>query len=406
MDDMLRSSPRKNHSPRVGILGWSMLPVGKHPGLGYLDLLLAAIRGAVADAGLGLGDVEGLYVTPDDFGARETPMLAARLPELLGVPVRALALVECGGTTGALALKTALQDLRLGHVGIAVVAAGSKTAGGGVQGDPAFFSDRLLHAQGSMIGPWALPYATGSAVPFYAMATQRHMLEHGVSAEEIAHVPVVLRRNAAGNPFAQFRAPITVEDVLASRIVSPPVHLLECCPMSEGGAAIVLASEDALRRLGRDAVRITGMGEWHDASHFAPPQGRIDRFPAVERAAAQAFDAAGIGPREVDVAEVYGVFAAAELITYEAIGFFAEGTAARAVAGGATGPGMRPAINPSGGRLSLGHPPTVTPILETVEVASQLAGRAGSRQVRPARIGLVQAEHGMENGSMVFVLEA
>jgi acetyl-CoA acetyltransferase len=99
-------------------------------------------------------------------------------------------------------------------------------------------------------------------------------------------------------------------------------------------------------------------------------------------------------------------FAATELITYEAVGFFPEGRAAAAVAGGATGPGMRPAINPSGGRLSLGHPPVVTPILETIEVASQLAGRAGARQVRPARIGLVQAEHGMENGSLVFVLEA
>jgi len=232
------------------------------------------------------------------------------------------------------------------------------------------------------------------------------MLEYGVREEEIAHVPVVLRRNAASNPLAQFRDPISVEDVLASRVVSPPVHLLECCPMSEAGAAVVLASEDAARRLGRDAVWITGMGEWHDASHFTPARGRIDRFPAVERSAAQALASAGIGPGDVDVAEVYGVFAATELITYEAIGFFPEGRAARAVVGGATGPGERPAINPSGGRLSLGHPPTVTPILETIEVASQLAGRAGPRQVRPARIGLVQAEHGMENGSIVFVLEA
>lgn len=115
--------PRKDPCRPVGILGLWMYPVGKHPALGYLDLLLGAIRGAVAEAGLGLGHIEGLYVTPDDFGARETPMPAARLPELLGVPVRGLALVECGGTTGALALKTALQDLRLGHVDIAVVAA-------------------------------------------------------------------------------------------------------------------------------------------------------------------------------------------------------------------------------------------------------------------------------------------
>jgi acetyl-CoA C-acetyltransferase len=149
-------------------------------------------------------------------------MLAARLPEPLGVPVRGLALVECGGTTGALALKTALQDLRLGHVDVAVVAAGSKTAAGGLQGDPGIFSDRIISSQGSMMGPWVLPYATGSAVPFYAMATQRYMIEYGVTGEEIARVPVVLRRNAADNPMAQFRDPITVQDVL----IAAPIERL------------------------------------------------------------------------------------------------------------------------------------------------------------------------------------
>jgi acetyl-CoA acyltransferase len=237
------------------------------------------------------------------------------------------------------------------------------------------------------------------------MATQRYMLEHGVKPEEIAALPVALRRSAAGNPFAQFRDPITVDDVLASRVVSPPIHLLECCPMSEGGGAIVLASETAAGRLGRDAVWITGMGEWHEPTHFTPASGRIDRFPAVARSAAEAYARAGIGPADVDVAEVYGAFAATELITYEEMGFFGEGVAAKAVAEGAAGAAARPRLNPSGGRLSLGHPPTVTPILEAIEVAAQLAGRAGARQATPARTGVVQAEHGMDNGSLVFVLE-
>ena len=154
------AAPRNDRPPRVGVLGWAMSSVGRHPGSGHLDLLLDAVRGAVTDAGLGFGDVEGLYVVPDDFGARDAPMLAARLPEALG---RTLALVELGGTTAALALKTALQDLRLGQAPVAVVAAGSKTAAGGLRGDPYIFSDPLLFSQGSMIGPWLLPYATADA---------------------------------------------------------------------------------------------------------------------------------------------------------------------------------------------------------------------------------------------------
>ena len=401
----LRANQAKK-SPRVGILGWSMSAVAaQHPDRGYLDLLTDAILGAVADAGVALDDIEALYVSPDDFGARDTPMLATRLPEILGRPLRALALVECGGVSSALAIKSAVQDLRLGHAEVAVVAAGSKTARSSLRGEPAVFLERLIFTQASILGPWILPYAAGAPVPLYAMATQRYMLEHRVKPEEIAALPVALRMNAARNPLAQFQDSITVDDVLASRVVSPPIHLLECCPMSEGGGAIVLASEAAARRLGKDAVWITAMGEWHAPTHFTPASGRIDRFPAVARSAAEAYARAGIGPADVDVAEVYGAFAGTELITYEEMGFFGEGRAAKAVAEGATGAGIRPRLNPSGGRLSLGHPPTVTPILEAIEVAAQLAGRAGARQASPARIGVLQAEHGMDNGSLAFVLE-
>jgi len=383
-----------------------MTRIGEHAGLGYLDLLLEALRDAVADAGVGFDEIDGVYVSPDDFGARATPMLATRLPEYLGTSTRTLAMVDCGGMTGALAIKSALQDIRTGLANVAVVAAGSKTTRSGLKGEPQVYLDRLLHDQASLLGPWILPYASGSPVPLYAMATQRYMMEYGVRAETIATVPVILRRHARENDRAQFREPITVDDVLASRIVSPPIHLLECCSMSEGGGALVLASEESARRLGRDAVWITGVGEWHAPTHFTPAQGRIDRFPAVARSAAEAYAIAGLRPGDVDVAELYGAFAATELITYEEMGFFPEGKAGAAVEEGGTGPGGRPVINPSGGRLSLGHAPTVTPILETIEIAAQLAGRAGVRQAKGARVGVVQAEHGMDNGSMVLVLEA
>lgn len=403
---MAHRSTSANAQPRVGIIGWSMTRIGEHPGRSYLDLLLEALQGAVAGAGLGFAEIDGLYVCPDDFGAPATPMLATRLPELLGTSVRTLAMVDCGGMTGALAVKSALQDIRAGLAGVAVVAAGSKTARSGLTGEPEVYLDRILHTQTSLLGPWIFPYVSGGPVPLYAMATQRYMKEYGLAPETIATAAVTLRRNARDNELAQFREPITVSDVLASKIVSPPIHLLECCSMSEGGGAVVLASESAVERLGKEAVWITGMGEWHEPTHFTPARGRVDRFPAIARSAAAAFASAGLEPKDVDVAELYGAFAATELITYEEMGFFPAGTAGAAVEEGRTAAGGRPVINPSGGRLSLGHVPTVTPILETVEIASQLAGRAGPRQVKGARVGVVQAEHGMDNGSMVLVLEA
>jgi acetyl-CoA acetyltransferase len=397
----------KSSAPRVAVLGWAMSAIGEHPGRGYLDLLIEVIVGAAADAGVGLEEVDGLYVTPDDFGAHETPMLATRLPEILGISPRTLGLVECGGVTGALAIKTAVQDLRAGAADLAVVAAGSRGALSALRGDPRVFFDHLLYAQSSLLGPWILPYAAGAPVPLYAMVAQRYMHEYGIKAETVAALPVVLRRNAAANPKAQFRDPITVEDVLASKLICPPIHLLEACPISEGAGALVLASEEAARRVARGkGVWVTGMGEWHTPTHFTPARGPVARFPAVARAGAECYATAGIRAEDVDVAEVYGVFAATELITYEELGFFPEGRAAAAVEEGATGPGDRPALNPSGGRLSLGHPPVATPILETIEVATQLAGLAGPRQVSPARVGLVQAEHGMVNGSLALVLEA
>jgi acetyl-CoA acetyltransferase len=371
---------QKPDLPRAAVIGWEMTAIGDHPGKSYLDLLLEVIIGAAADAGVGLEEVDGLYVAPDDL---------------------------CGGMTGALAIKSAVQDLRTGAVDLAIVAAGSKGALSALRGDPQVFLDHLLYSQACLLGPWIFPYAAGAPVPLYAMATQRYMHEHGVKAEAIAALPVVLRRSASANPRAQFRDPITVDDVLASKLICPPIHLLESCPISEGGGALVLASERGARRAARKKeVWITGMGEWHTPTHFTPARGPVGRFPAVGRAGAECCASAGIRVQDVDVAELYGVFAGTELIVYEELGFFPEGRAAAAVEAGATGPGERPALNPSGGRLSLGHAPVATPILETIEVAMQLAGLAGARQVTPARVGLVQAEHGMVNGSMTLALEA
>jgi len=231
------------------------------------------------------------------------------------------------------------------------------------------------------------------------------MHEYGVPHDEIAKVAVLLRENASKNPLAQFREPITVEDVLSSRVVSPPFRLLDCSPVSDGAAALVIASEDYIKRNKKEAVFITGIGEAHDDSHFIPRSGSLTNFPAIREATGEALEVAGRSLDDLDIAEIYGVFDSSELMTYEEMGFFSKGKAAEAVASGETSITGRIPINPSGGRLSLGHPFYVTPLLEMAEICWQLTGKAGSRQVKDPKIGVVQAEHGMMNGSIVFVLE-
>jgi len=157
--------------------------------------------------------------------------------------------------------------------------------------------------------------------------------------------------------------------------------------------------------VGRPVVEVTGYGEHHHPSHFIPRSGSITRFESVVEAGKAAFSESGLSPSDIDVAEVYGVFGATELILYEDLGFCPKGEAAHYLADGNSTYGGDVVINPSGGRLSMGHPAGATPLYEVAEVVRQLWGEAPGRQVDDAHVGLVHAEHGMMNGSVVMTLE-
>ena len=164
------------------------------------------------------------------------------------------------------------------------------------------------------------------------------------------------------------------------------------------------AADKYLRRE-MDGAALTGWGEAHDAANFVPFGKDLTRYPWIGAATEEALERAARAREDLDVLEIYGAFAPAELMTYEAMGLFAAGEAPAAVARGDTAPGGALPINPSGGRLSLGHPPQATPLLMVGEIFDQLTGAAGARQVEGAAVGLVQAEHGIMNGAAVAVLE-
>ena len=399
------AGPFGSNAERPAIVSWASTAIGKHPDRTPSELGLEALHDALTRIDLSPRVLEAIFLVPHGYARAQAPIRPQRVAEELGVPMRVLVEVECGGASAMLAFKAACQEVAAGHVELAAVI--------GAQAERSLFSAGLdegdvdrVRLIAEMFGPYLAPYGVMTAVPCYALSAQRYMYEHDISPEQIAELPVRLRSHAALNPRAELRDPLTVEDVLASRVVSPPIHMLESPPWSDGAACVLVASDRWARSRGLPAVALTGWGEAHDSSNFVTFEAGLTAFPWVGESTGRALARASRGLDDVDVAEVYGAFAPAELMTYEAMGLFGPGEAPAAVRRGETALGGRIPINTSGGRLSLGHPPQATPLLELQEVCEQLTGEAAARQVNDAAVGLVQAEHGAINGSAVAILEA
>ena len=378
--------------------------IGRHPGRTPLELGLDALEHALARIALDVRELEGLLLVPQGYVRAQAPIRPQRVAEELGLRLRTLVEVECGGASSLLAFKAACQEIATGRLElVAVIGAQAERelfASGMDEGD----LDRL-RLLASMMGPFVAPYGVFVAAPCYALSAQRYMHEHGIEPAAVAELAVRLRAHAALNPRAEHHAPIEIQDVLASRMVCPPIHQLEAPPWSDGAACAIVASEAWARRRGLEGPVLTGWGQAHDSSNFMAFESGLTSLPWMREALEEALARAGRTLDDISVAEIYGAFAASELLTYEQMGIFSPGEAPAAVARGETSLGGRLPINTSGGRLSLGHPPQATPLLELEEIYEQLTGQAGERQVRDASVGLVQAEHGVMNGAVVAVLE-
>jgi acetyl-CoA acetyltransferase len=214
----------------------------------------------------------------------------------------------------------------------------------------------------------------------YAAKARAYMRDSGATAADFAQISVKSHWFAARNPKAQYRAEVTVEEVLASREISPPLTLLMCSPIGDGAAAVLFVSDSYARAHGlSDPVRVRAI---------SLVSGMDDGPGAPERAAQAAYAASGVDPADIDVAEVHDAAAPAELIAYEELGLCARGDGPKLLQTGETALGGRVPVNTSGGLLSKGHPVGATGCAQIVQVVEQLRGRAGERQVDGARLGL------------------
>ena len=392
----------------VALIGAAMSELTKYSQQPAMQVASETITAAIADAGIERSTIDALATSPPGLAYHNSSMFVARLGEHLGLPLRSLTCVENGGCSAMLALRWAIHEVESGRAR-AAVALGidqrlPEMPAPGESLDA--FLDRNVFGSGSVYGPYDAVYGLAAPIPLYAMSAQRFMHETGATAEDLAWVAVRLREHANKNPRAMFHGkPLALADVLASEYLAPPLHLADCSQFVAGAAAVVIADVDVARALGRPYAVLRGWGQAHHPSTFAASAESITSFPAVRRAAAEAFAEAGVTARDLDVAELYGVFSSTELMLCEDIGLFARGESAAAFRDGAATFGGTLVVDPSGGRLSLGHPACATPLLETHEIAQQLRGAAGERQVANAALGLVHAEHGMLNGSAIAIWE-
>jgi acetyl-CoA C-acetyltransferase len=234
-----------------------------------------------------------------------------------------------------------------------------------------------------------------TAPPAFALAAQKHMSKYGTTEEQLALVSVKNHTHSRHNPYAHFQKGAKLEDVLCSRMIATPFRLFMCSPITDGAAAVILASGERARDLTDTPVLVLGTGQAIQGFSISGLHPDYAEWPPLRRAAEAAYAMAGIGPKDVDVAEVHDCFSIAEIIAYEELGFCQKGEGGKFVQDGRSDYGGDVVVNPRGGLIGCGHPLGATGVAQAAEIFWQLRGESGPRQVPMARIGLTHNNSGM-----------
>ncbi|MCP5107422.1 MAG: thiolase family protein [bacterium] len=369
---------------QAAIVGVGMIPCGKHPERSIIDMGAEATYLALQDAGLKPSQVEACFFG-NVLGSRLFGdfTMGQRVFWETGINKVPVVNVENACTSGSTGFYLGFNMIAAGQAEVVIAAA----------------SEKMYVPQVGLIdsGRAELGTLLGLVAPAtFGIRARRHMEEFGTTARQLAQVAVKNRNHARHNPHAQFREPVTVEEVLASPLVADPLTRLQCCPIADGAAAVVLCSSAMAERLGRgvnveSVVLATG-----DYTH---PQDMV-RWETVKRAGGLAYERSGIEPGDLDVVECHDAFTITEILNYEALGFCGFGEGGKLVEEGHTSFGGSLPVNVSGGLLSRGHPVGASGLVQVVEIVTQLRGEAGARQVEGARVGLTHNMGGDMEGDV------
>ena len=378
---------------KTAIVGVAESDLGRVPTKSKFQLSAEASRLALDDAGLSIKDVDGIFTNIITEGGEFSSLLMA---EYMGIQPRYTDSTSIGGSSFVAYVEHAAAAINSGLCEVALICHGSTNISdrGGRAGP--------VSSRSQVYGPaqFEEPYGS-STVSSYALAAQRHMHEYGTTSAQLAEIAVATRKWASMNPKALMRAPITIEDVLNSRMVSSPLHVLDCCLVTDAGGAIVLTSMERAKDLKKRPIAVLGTGEAH--THRM-----ISQMPDYTQTAAAisgrlAFERAGVTHKDIDVAEIYDSFTITVLLTLESLGFCKKGEGGAFVSGQRTAPGGDFPMNTQGGALSYTHP-GMFGIFTLIEAVRQLRGECGPRQVKNAEVALCNGTGGVLSSTGTAIL--
>lgn len=373
---------------KAAIVGVGETKIGRVPGVTILGFELEAAAKAIQDAGLKKEDIDGLLAQPPN----EKPVYgySSVVAQRLGIKPTFMTDVNTMGasqTTMAILAAMAVDAGLCNHV-LCTYGRSSQSREWTPRGE-----------QGGDAPDYSTPYGHLGAPANYAMAARRHMHEYGTTSRQFGAIAVAMRKHASLNPNAQMRTPITLEDHQNSRWIVEPFHLMDCCLQSDGGGAFIVTSARRAKQLKQRPVYIMGAGEHNPHSELY----NADSLTTVgsKLSSERAYKMAGIGPKDIDVAEIYDCFTYTVLVTLEDYGFCKKGEGGSFVEGGHIELGGELPVNTHGGLLSQGH---IEGMLHILEAVRQLRGECGERQVPDAEVAIVSGQGGIFSTHNTLIL--
>lgn len=380
----------------VAVVGAYESPRRRAPGVHPYEIHAECVRGALADAGLEVGDIDGLCTAAAFEGEGAAEMGIIDVAEYLGIRPRWFDSTDIGGAAfishaghAALAIAAGLVDV----VVVTYASAGRSSPDLGTVG-----GDYNTNTWGP--GQYEVPFGP-STVACYALAAQRHMQQYGTTPEQLAGIAVQCRANAALNPDAMYRDPISVEDVVNSPMIAEPLHRLDCCVITDSGGAFVLASKRRAESLSSKPVYLLGWGE----AIGQESMNQMESFTetAATRSGADAFATADLRADDIDCAQLYDSFTPTVLLTLESVGFCGRGEAGAFIEDGNIAPTGSLPINTDGGGMSSNHPGR-RGALAMIEGVRQLRGESPGAQLESPRTCLVNGTGGALSATATMIL--
>jgi acetyl-CoA C-acetyltransferase len=361
------------------------------------DMFVEVALGAMDDAGV--DKIDSMYVGCMSSGLFvDQEHLASVLADYLGMAGLPATRVESACASGGLAMKLGFQEVAGGFSDVVLVGGVEKMTdvdGGGATFALATAADQEYEAFHGITFPG-----------LYAAMARAHMDKYGTTRTQLAEVAVKNHKHGTANPLAQFPFETTVEAVTGSVMVADPLRILDCSPITDGAAAVILCPLDMAKKISsKPPVKIAGVGHATDTIALHS-RSDLTTLAGVAKAAERAYKMAGKQPGDIDFAEVHDCFTIAEICVIEDVGFVEKGKGGEAAGSGLTAHGGKIPVNVSGGLKSKGHPVGATGVAQIYEAVTQLRGDAGKRQVEGAKVGLTQNMGGTGGSSVVHILEA